>query len=199
MTMGVTMTMTMRMVELCVREGMVCAGGVAGEDSCQGDSGGPLVSSPGDGVWSVVGLVSWGRRCGVKNRYGVYTRISTFLPWISQQLCQPTFWCDFISGRDPTIVIIVSVSLSLMVVLTVLLCVKRSTARYKPHEVSCEEEEEFSFRSNLVTARRVSKVPVVHPLSQYLELQTLSENRYNSLNLTTFNTFNSNQSREKLG
>ena len=85
-----------------------------------------------------------------------------------------------------------------MVVITVVLCVKRSTDGYKPNVVSCEEEE-FSFRSNLVTARRVSMVPVVHPLSQYLELQTLSENRYNSLNLTTFNTFNTNQSRDKLG
>ena len=35
-----------------------------GTDSCQGDSGGPLVSSTHGSNWSVVGVVSWGRRCG---------------------------------------------------------------------------------------------------------------------------------------
>ena len=47
-----------------VRPGMMCAGGRAGQDSCQGDSGGPLVSSTHGSHWSVVGVVSWGRRCG---------------------------------------------------------------------------------------------------------------------------------------
>ena len=48
-----------------VSESMMCAGQPeGGRDSCQGDSGGPLVSSTHGSHWSVVGVVSWGRRCG---------------------------------------------------------------------------------------------------------------------------------------
>ena len=52
-------------------EGMMCAGGKGGKDSCQGDSGGPLVTRKDQNdSWSLVGVVSWGRRCalhGVRN------------------------------------------------------------------------------------------------------------------------------------
>ncbi|XP_071539048.1 uncharacterized protein [Panulirus ornatus] len=60
----------------------LCAG-TDGKDSCQGDSGGPLVKFV-DGVWKQVGLVSWGIGCGKGHYPGVYSRVSSFLPWVQR-------------------------------------------------------------------------------------------------------------------
>ncbi|XP_048066859.1 granzyme-like protein 1 [Megalobrama amblycephala] len=56
---------------------MVCAGGRGG--FCQGDSGGPLVCNK-----VAVGVVSFNQpnNCDSPTLPNVYTRISTFLPWI---------------------------------------------------------------------------------------------------------------------
>jgi len=55
---------------------LVCAGDLAdgGEDSCQGDSGGPLVVRSG-GVPKLVGIVSTGVGCGLRQCPGIYTEV----------------------------------------------------------------------------------------------------------------------------
>jgi secreted trypsin-like serine protease len=63
---------------------MICAnGGVSPNivDSCQGDSGGPLIVQD-SGVNFLVGVTSFGFQCALADYPGVYTRVSSFLPWI---------------------------------------------------------------------------------------------------------------------
>lgn len=50
-------------------------------DSCQGDSGGPHATKY-KGTWFLTGIVSWGEECAKDGKYGVYTRVSMYYPWI---------------------------------------------------------------------------------------------------------------------
>lgn len=69
-----------------VKESMMCAGlGVV--DSCQGDSGGPAVAYVrGEADPLLVGIISWGVKCGDKSFPGVYTRVASFSGWISETM-----------------------------------------------------------------------------------------------------------------
>lgn len=57
-----------------ISDQMFCAG-ENGKDTCVGDSGGPLVCRD-----KLVGVTSWGRRCG--SSYGIYGNVSTVRGWV---------------------------------------------------------------------------------------------------------------------
>lgn len=76
----------------------LCAGyEEGGKDSCQGDSGGPLFVMP-DGTSEgavLVGIVSWGFGCADAGVPGVYTRVSSFNPWIRSYVSPAcASWCN---------------------------------------------------------------------------------------------------------
>merc|ERR1719334_939552 len=59
---------------------MICAGDET-SDACSGDSGGPLMVND-NGLWTVVGIVSFGpSTCGQKVP-GVYAKVENYLSWI---------------------------------------------------------------------------------------------------------------------
>lgn len=66
-----------------IQPDMLCAAS-QGKDSCQGDSGGPLVTEE-DGLFSIIGVVSWGYDCASNEYPGVYARVTSELDWIKTQ------------------------------------------------------------------------------------------------------------------
>jgi trypsin len=66
--------------------GVICAGSADPErDSCNGDSGGPLTRAEGR-ERVLVGLVSWGKGCGLAAVPGIYTDVATYRKWISDAM-----------------------------------------------------------------------------------------------------------------
>merc|ERR1711874_66431 len=65
---------------------VLCAGHPqGGHDACAGDSGGALLhQNPSTGVWRTVGIVSAGRGCGRREFPGLYTSLTSYLPWVDQ-------------------------------------------------------------------------------------------------------------------
>jgi secreted trypsin-like serine protease len=71
-----------------LRPGMLCAGSSAEADTCQGDSGGPLTAVK-DEKPVLIGVVSWGNGCAVKDVPGVYTDVAYYRDWIDKARTAP--------------------------------------------------------------------------------------------------------------
>ncbi|XP_043256098.1 serine protease 53-like [Colletes gigas] len=62
-----------------VLQKMLCAGNMTlGVETCQGDPGAPLMEAQ-----TLIGVLSYGLGCKTMIHPGVYTRVSSYLPWIS--------------------------------------------------------------------------------------------------------------------
>lgn len=65
---------------------MMCAGDLEkGKiDACRGDSGGPAAwLDDKTGEVKVVGVVSFGQKCAIAGRPGIYARVTEVLDWIN--------------------------------------------------------------------------------------------------------------------
>ncbi|XP_036390989.1 chymotrypsin B-like [Megalops cyprinoides] len=67
-----------------VSDVMICAGG-GGAAPCMGDYGGPLVCER-DGIWSLVGIMSWGSSLCSTTTPSVYTHVAALRSWVDQIL-----------------------------------------------------------------------------------------------------------------
>merc|ERR1711936_456290 len=63
---------------------MICAGRGGGGVTCKGDSGGPLVTRENKGSFSLIGVVSHGKKD--KGYPGVFARVTSQLTWIQRNI-----------------------------------------------------------------------------------------------------------------
>lgn len=68
-------------IRAAIVDSQLCAGGLFAVDTCDGDSGGPLMRVS-KSQWSIEGIVSFGRACGLEGWPAIYTRVSSYEDWI---------------------------------------------------------------------------------------------------------------------
>lgn len=78
-----------------IKSSMLCAGH-QNVGTCAGDSGGPLVTKAATTPKYLVGVVSSGDDCNYALEYGVYSRVSSYRPWIDSAI-ETHGWVDHLS------------------------------------------------------------------------------------------------------
>ncbi|CAH0556970.1 unnamed protein product [Brassicogethes aeneus] len=71
--------------QILITENMLCAGWTSGkQDTCAGDSGGGLMCPvrKKKKIYKVNGITSFGDGCGRIKKYGIYTSVYNYVPWI---------------------------------------------------------------------------------------------------------------------
>lgn len=74
-----------KLVKGGMQTSMICSGELeGGKDTCNGDSGGPLQIVLDDPycMYSIIGITSFGRFCGFAYNPAIYTKVSSYIPWI---------------------------------------------------------------------------------------------------------------------
>uniref|UniRef100_A0A182N6C5 Peptidase S1 domain-containing protein n=1 Tax=Anopheles dirus TaxID=7168 RepID=A0A182N6C5_9DIPT len=72
-----------------IHEGQLCIGSKeGGRDTCRGDSGGPLqvVTNLKTCTYSIVGITSTGKACGLGESKAIYTKVSHYIGWIEDNV-----------------------------------------------------------------------------------------------------------------
>jgi len=69
----------------CINSGHICVhGGRDKTGACMGDSGGPMMCGSGHDI--LAGVTSWGENTCSGDYPSVYTRVSSYLPWMQQYI-----------------------------------------------------------------------------------------------------------------
>ena len=71
-----------------IHDSMICAGlQQGGVDACRGDSGGPMVCETG-GRYYLHGVTSWGHKCAIPGKFGVYVKVTYLLNWLQSEMAK---------------------------------------------------------------------------------------------------------------
>ena len=149
------------------------------------------------------------------------------MPWIenntafflrsrNENLCEgPVFWCDFKSGKDATLLVVICIMILLLILILIWMILRRSKYSYQVVKVGqgIVEGKEFVYSrvntSNVVknlanlptetlnkqTSKPVKRIqysqPIVHRISNLIEDQKVQEEHFSTLDVRTFRSLSS--------
>ena len=70
------------------------------QGTCRGYSGGPVLTLASNDEWTLVGIMSYGEHCGRSTNAGVYTRVSAYSAWITDNMIGETYALPSIAASE---------------------------------------------------------------------------------------------------